>query len=893
MNNKCIIILFLCSTFFEQIFTFTIRIGGKKESIETSPTIFKSIKDGVNKRIMRKTALNNVYQPCKLPDICLNGGTCINTGNDFECHCSSHYYGKHCQYVADLRNCLNNKCFVLKNDEGEIILQSTCYSLEKSVNVSNPDLRIYNTYKLNENEKELNKYVKSNYQFSSTLDPETKAYIEVQYGCWCPKGRSGYFCEYETINENCNYNTCNNHGQPEYDEKKKSCKCICEDGWRGLFCDQETKCKNIICGNGGYCNPNTGKCNCISEKDVFKNYPIEVEGNNCETVKLKHENFKMKIPCKASFLEYTKSLTEIRYNSNIIDKVVNLADIYQLIKNCNENRKNNKLPSDCEEILSTRNCYGQNSICILKIWHAPLVKPGYELNYTGNPEIDIRIRSKKTNSWPTVIPSCICEDNRAGVFCELENVNPCNSNPCQNDGKCIPLKYLDYKCNCINGTSGKNCEIIDPCFKNPCEWPGSTCVRKQQIIGMTVSYKYDCICPQTDSHKRVCQNSAQGACKNHKCKNNGHCALCPDSNGNSDSCSENDIIQGYRCICPFGHNGKYCEKDGNVCDYNLCQKNSTCEVEKNNPLNYKCNCKPGYTGKLCRLLTDWCAFKGNLLCGKNGVCHQNNKTAEHFYCKCKNDYEEIFFRTLFYRVSKLTPLEIQKLNFGYNSVTKTISECSKKFNKNVTLVAVSKYYSAEHIKYLYLEHNVRVFAESRIQNFQEKAVYLEKCCPDIKWHFIGKLQANKLNKLLNIKNIDMIQTIEDKKYATLLNETATKLNYDDKSLNVMVQVNVSGEDQKQGCNPNEVTDILNHIIENCPKLNLSGLMMIGEKHDSNEKEKAAEEFNMLRKIKCDIEEKDKKFSLKLSMGMSNDYDIAIECGSDYVRVGTNLFNPEI
>lgn len=539
-----------------------------------------------------------------------------------------------------MKHCLNNKCFILKNDEGEIIVQSTCYSLEKPIKVSNPDLRIYDTYQSTKNE--INKYTKSNYQFSTMLDSETKSYIEIQYGCWCPRDRSGYFCEYKSNHKNCNYNTCNNNGRPEYDEKKGTCKCICEDGWSGLFCDQETKCRNIICGNGGNCNPNTGKCNCINQQNVFKNYPIEIKGDNCETVKLKDEDIKMKIPCKASFLEYTRSLTEKFYNGISIEKVVNLADIYQLIKNCNENRKDNKLPDDCEKTLNVANCYGQNSICALKIWQAPLVKPGYEVNYTGNLEIDNKIRSKKTDSTPTLIPSCICESNRAGVFCELEDVNPCNPNPCKNGGKCLTLKYLDYKCDCIDGASGKNCEITDPCFKNPCEWPGSTCIRKQLIIGMTVSYKYDCICPEADSHKRVCQNSAIGACKNHKCKNNGHCALCPDATGNLDSCSQHDIIQGYRCICPFGHNGIYCEKEGNVCDYNLCQKNSTCEVEKNNPLNYKCNCKPGYTGKLCRLLTDLCTFKGNSLCGKNGICHQNNNTAEHFICKCKNNYEGIY-----------------------------------------------------------------------------------------------------------------------------------------------------------------------------------------------------------------------------------------------------------
>lgn len=80
--NKNIVIIFLLITFYTKISSFTIKIGGKKELAESSPTILKSIKDGMNKRIMRKTVLNNVYQPCKLPDICLNGGTCSNRGNE-------------------------------------------------------------------------------------------------------------------------------------------------------------------------------------------------------------------------------------------------------------------------------------------------------------------------------------------------------------------------------------------------------------------------------------------------------------------------------------------------------------------------------------------------------------------------------------------------------------------------------------------------------------------------------------------------------------------------------------------------------------------------------------------------------------------------------------------
>uniref|UniRef100_A0A0N4ZZ28 Pyridoxal phosphate homeostasis protein n=1 Tax=Parastrongyloides trichosuri TaxID=131310 RepID=A0A0N4ZZ28_PARTI len=898
---------------------------------------------------MRKTVLENVYEPCKLPDICFNGGTCSNTGNDFECHCPTHYYGKHCQYIADLKHCSDNKCFTLKNKDGEIVLQSTCYSLEKPINVSNPDLRNPNINPSSIYVGGNVKTIKTNYQPVSIVDPETKAYIEIQYGCWCPKGRTGYFCEYEIKHKDCNHGTCNNHGIPEYDEGSKICKCTCENGWYGSFCDKETKCKGVFCGNGGTCDTNTGKCICVEQKRIFRDYPVVVSGEYCQNVEITSKNVGLKIPCEVSFMEYIQSLGQKIPNNMDDDTIVDLADMYQLVKNCNENRRNKGLKENCDEVLKTRNCYGDNSICLLKIWQAPTTIPGYELNYTGDPEVDFTIRSNKKNTMPTVIPSCKCDENSAGTFCELENVNPCKDKPCQNKGKCIPLKYLDYKCECVNGASGKNCEINDPCFKNPCEWPGSTCVRKQMIVGMTVSYSYDCICPQVDAHKRACHNSATGACLNHKCQNHGHCALCPDPYGSTDSCTPSEVQQGYRCICPFGYNDRYCREKATVCDYNYCQKNSTCVVDKENPLNYKCICKPGYSGKLCRILTDWCAYKGDKLCGANGYCKKSNETGAHFYCKCKDNYEGIycdklksfsfmtFYHTnfkIFYpislilfmlpltivilyikdslnerhkqfikekqenintlkcKVSSLTQLEIKKLNYGYQSVTKIISECNKKFNRNATLVAVSKYYTAEHIKYLYLQHDVRIFGESRVKDLQEKAKYLEECCPDIKWHFIGKLQSNKIHQLFQVKNVDMIQTIEDKRYASLLNEAAEKLNFNDKSVNVMVQVNVSGESQKQGCEPSEVFEILEHIIDNCPKLNLSGLMTIGEKHSSDDKDTADDDFRRLYELKnqADI---NKFGTLKLSMGMSGDYDIAIKNGSDFVRVGTNLFDPEI
>uniref|UniRef100_A0AC35TJM3 EGF-like domain-containing protein n=1 Tax=Rhabditophanes sp. KR3021 TaxID=114890 RepID=A0AC35TJM3_9BILA len=320
--------------------------------------------------------------------------------------------------------------------------------------------------------------------------------------------------------------------------------------------------------------------------------------------------------------------------------IIQLSDIYKLINICSERRQEYDLDGSCEEYLSTHNCFGEDSKCDLKLWWAPLIPKEKDFNYTGIAVKDYDLRKVfkpvELRAKLIVVPICHCGRNRDGAFCEIEKVHPCEKeDTCSGKGTCVPLHAHHFNCNCSEGFFGVKCEREDPCHSKPCRWPGSTCIRKEIGESLFVQYTYDCICPNADAHARACQNSITGVCRGVNCTNGGHCAVCKDDD---EACNEFELKKGFRCICPIGHNGLMCEKETNACDFNHCQKNSTCQINPQNPLDYECICKPGYTGKLCRLLTDWCAYKGTSLCGENGVCRQTNSSANHFICNCSRNY---------------------------------------------------------------------------------------------------------------------------------------------------------------------------------------------------------------------------------------------------------------
>ncbi|XP_019865232.2 pyridoxal phosphate homeostasis protein-like [Aethina tumida] len=213
--------------------------------------------------------------------------------------------------------------------------------------------------------------------------------------------------------------------------------------------------------------------------------------------------------------------------------------------------------------------------------------------------------------------------------------------------------------------------------------------------------------------------------------------------------------------------------------------------------------------------------------------------------------------------------------------------------QNVTplLVAASKFKSVDYILEAYKEGQ-RHFGENYVQELIEKAnnpVILEKC-KDIKWHFIGHLQSNKVNKILCVPNLHMIETVHSQKLAAQINESWPKFGSPDTKLKIFIQVNTSGEAEKSGIEPKEVCNLAKYILDDCPNLQLHGLMTIG-KYGYDPKDGPNPDFITLLKCRdnlCKTLSLDWK-NINLSMGMSSDYEQAIEMGSTNVRVGTSIF----
>ncbi|KEG12323.1 putative alanine racemase [Trypanosoma grayi] len=202
----------------------------------------------------------------------------------------------------------------------------------------------------------------------------------------------------------------------------------------------------------------------------------------------------------------------------------------------------------------------------------------------------------------------------------------------------------------------------------------------------------------------------------------------------------------------------------------------------------------------------------------------------------------------------------------------------------VSLVAVSKTKSPTCLQALY-DCGHRAFGENYVQELVEKAGVLPK---DIRWHFIGHLQSNKVKELLEgAESLCVVQTVDSAKLASKL-DTGCVTYRGGRALDVYLQVNTSGEESKSGTEPGEPTvELAQHIQANCKHLNLAGLMTIGMPDYTSR----PENFDCLLRCRADVAAAlgIPVDSLALSMGMSGDYENAIKMGSTVVRVGSSLF----
>ena len=221
----------------------------------------------------------------------------------------------------------------------------------------------------------------------------------------------------------------------------------------------------------------------------------------------------------------------------------------------------------------------------------------------------------------------------------------------------------------------------------------------------------------------------------------------------------------------------------------------------------------------------------------------------------------------------------------YNNIKNNINRIKEKYNinYNIEIVAVSKYASLENIKE-FLNLNLDLpLAESKAQSLRDRVGELEKFNKNlnIKWHFIGRIQSNKIKYI--VKFADLIQSVDSVEIAELINKEAQKNN---KIQNILLQFNISFENQKGGFNLSDYKNIYEQILK-MTNIKIKGLMGIAS--NSEEKNLIENEFEKLNKIFNDINlEFDKNKISILSMGMTSDYELAIKHGSNMIRIGSGL-----
>jgi len=195
----------------------------------------------------------------------------------------------------------------------------------------------------------------------------------------------------------------------------------------------------------------------------------------------------------------------------------------------------------------------------------------------------------------------------------------------------------------------------------------------------------------------------------------------------------------------------------------------------------------------------------------------------------------------------------------------------------VKIIGISKYSTSEDVASLY-NAGQRAFGENKVQDLKSKSEVLDEL--PIEWHFVGRLQKNKINNLIDL-NPSLVQSIDSLELAQEFNK---KLEVKGRKMNALLQINSAKEDSKTGVMPEVAVETYKQILETCPNLILKGVMSIGA-HVEDEKI-IKESFKTTKKIFDELESLGAKYC---SMGMSSDYELAIACGSNMIRVGSTLF----
>ena len=217
-----------------------------------------------------------------------------------------------------------------------------------------------------------------------------------------------------------------------------------------------------------------------------------------------------------------------------------------------------------------------------------------------------------------------------------------------------------------------------------------------------------------------------------------------------------------------------------------------------------------------------------------------------------------------------------------STIAGNIRKIRESLPEGVTLVAVSKFHPAEAIQEAY-NAGQRNFGESRVQEF---AVKVPQLPDDINWHFIGHLQTNKVKQLLQLRPA-LIESVDTERLLDVIDREAVKLGV---TARVLMQLHVAREETKFGFSPDELMQYFaDRRFESLQATHICGVM--GMASNTDDQTRIADDFNLIATTFRDIctQCPDLRGFDTVSMGMSHDYPLAVDCGSTMVRVGTAIF----
>ncbi len=223
---------------------------------------------------------------------------------------------------------------------------------------------------------------------------------------------------------------------------------------------------------------------------------------------------------------------------------------------------------------------------------------------------------------------------------------------------------------------------------------------------------------------------------------------------------------------------------------------------------------------------------------------------------------------------------IENLNRVRENIEKACQRAGRKVD-SVKLLGATKTKPSTVLRWAY-SAGLKVFGENRVQEFLKKWEELRDL-PDVEWHFIGRLQSNKVKYIID--KVRLIHSVDRPSLVDELQKRATKKGI--KEVDILVEVNVGEEETKGGVKPEETPKLFEYILKNASALRIRGLMTIPPYREDPEEVRPY--FAKLRELRDKLAEEFNLQLPELSMGMSHDYTVAIEEGATIVRVGSAIF----